>query len=149
MGEPAVTDTQHPDPTRTAWIAAMPAVFVVLWSTGFIGAKLGLPYAEPFTFLLVRFVAVIALLTVIAVVFRAPWPATRAEIGHGAVVGVLVHAVYLGGVFAAIERGVPPAVAALIVGPAAAAVSSGCRPTIRAATAGGTPRSMAAKTPPR
>jgi drug/metabolite transporter (DMT)-like permease len=116
MGEPAVTDTQHPDPTRTAWIAAMPAVFVVLWSTGFIGAKLGLPYAEPFTFLLVRFVAVIALLTVIAIVFRAPWPATRAEIGHGAVVGVLVHAVYLGGVFAAISRGVPPAVAALIVG---------------------------------
>ena len=74
MGKPAVPGSPQPNPTRTAWIAAMPAVFVVLWSTGFIGARLGLPYAEPFTFLLVRFVAVIALLTVVAIAFRAPWP---------------------------------------------------------------------------
>ncbi len=116
MDEPAVPESPTPAPTSTPWIAAMPTVFVLLWSTGFIGAKLGLPYAEPFTFLLVRFGAVIAVLTVVAVAFRAPWPATWSEIGHGAIVGVLVHAVYLGGVFAAIERGVPPAVAALIVG---------------------------------
>lgn len=116
MGEPTVPESPRPDPATTPWITAMPVVFVLLWSTGFIGAKLGLPYAEPFTFLFVRFVAVIAALTVAAIAFRAPWPANWSAVGHGAVVGVLVHAVYLGGVFAAISRGVPPAVAALIVG---------------------------------
>ena len=120
MREPAIPESPpefpRPDPTRTPWVAAMPALFVLLWSTGFIGAKLGLPHAEPFTFLLVRFVAVIAVLTVVAIAGRAPWPATWSEVGHGAVVGLLVHGAYLGGVFAAIERGVPPAVAALIVG---------------------------------
>jgi drug/metabolite transporter (DMT)-like permease len=116
MGEPTVPESPRPDPATTPLIAAMPAVFVLLWSTGFIGAKLGLPYAEPFTFLSVRFIAVIAALTVAAIAFRAPWPATWSAVGHGAVVGVLVHGVYLGGVFAAISRGVPPAVAALIVG---------------------------------
>ena len=89
MREPAAPESRQSDPTKTAWITAMPAVFVLLWSTGFIGAKLGLPYAEPFTFLLVRFVAVITALTVVAIVFRAPWPATWTEVGHGAVVGVL------------------------------------------------------------
>jgi drug/metabolite transporter (DMT)-like permease len=57
-----------------ALVAAMPTLFVVLWSTGFIGAKFGLPYAEPFTFLSLRFMAVIALLAVVAVATRAPTP---------------------------------------------------------------------------
>ncbi|MBC7905814.1 MAG: DMT family transporter [Rhodospirillaceae bacterium] len=94
----------------------MPAVFVVLWSTGFIGAKFGLPYAEPFTFLSLRFVAVIALLGGVAVVMRAPWPNDRRLVGHLAVSGLLVHGLYLGGVFAAIRDGLPSGLTALVVG---------------------------------
>ncbi len=95
-------------------IAAMPAVFVVLWSTGFIGAKLGLPHAEPFTFLALRFAIAVAILLPFALLAGTQWPGLRAG-GHVAVVGLLVHASYLGGVFAAIDRGLPAGVAALIV----------------------------------
>lgn len=95
---------------------AVPALFVVLWSSGFIGGKLGLPYAEPFTFLGLRFVAVIALLGAVAVLTRAPWPANRRMAWHFAVSGILVHGVYLGGVFSAIRHGLPAGVVALIVG---------------------------------
>lgn len=95
--------------------AILPALFVVLWSTGFIGAKYGLPYIEPFTFLLIRFVVVSALLALIAFAWHAPWPARWAEIGHIAVAGLLVQGIYLGGVFASIHAGVPAGVSALIV----------------------------------
>lgn len=106
-----------PTPLRPgAFVAAMPALFVLLWSTGFIGAKFGLPYAEPFTFLALRFGLVIALLAAVALVTGAPWPTERRLIGHLAVSGLLVHAVYLGGVFAAIHRGLPSGLTALIVG---------------------------------
>jgi drug/metabolite transporter (DMT)-like permease len=101
---------------RTNWVSAMPAVFVLLWSTGFIGAKYGLPYAEPLTFLLIRLSLVAAVLTVVALVMRAPWPATWREGAHIAVAGLLVHGVYLGGVFTGIHHGLPAGVAALIVG---------------------------------
>ncbi|MGE5505352.1 MAG: DMT family transporter [Actinomycetota bacterium] len=94
----------------------MPAAFVVLWSTGFIGAKYGLPYAEPFTFLALRFALVIALLLPFALVSRAPWPGSPALAGHVAVSGLLVHAIYLGGVFGAIHAGVPSGLTALLVG---------------------------------
>ncbi|WP_431858335.1 DMT family transporter [Azospirillum sp.] len=94
----------------------MPAVFVLLWSTGFIGAKFGLPYAEPFTFLLLRMLAVAALLGLVALVTRAPWPGSWRLVGHIAVAGLLVHAVYLGGVFFAISQKVPAGITALIVG---------------------------------
>lgn len=94
----------------------MPGLFVLLWSTGFIGAKYGLPYVEPFTFLLLRFAIVVALLLPVALVTRAPWPRRWVDVGHVAVTGLLVHAVYLGGVFAAIDLGVPAGLAALIVG---------------------------------
>lgn len=93
----------------------MPAVFVFLWSTGFIGAKLGLPYVEPMTFLSLRFALVVAILVPLALLMRAPWPRSLAEVGHTAVVGVLLHAVYLGGVFSAISLGVEAGTAALIV----------------------------------
>lgn len=95
---------------------AMPAVFVILWSTGFIGAKLGLPHAEPFTFLLARMVIVVGALGVVAVVARAPWPSRPMSWLHIAVAGLLVHAAYLGGVFAAIGAGLSAGVTALIVG---------------------------------
>lgn len=97
-------------------LAAMPGVFVLLWSTGFIGAKLGLPYAEPITFLVIRFAIVTVLLAGFAALTRAPWPQSWAEAGHVAVAGLLLHAVYLGCVFASIYHGVPAGISALIVG---------------------------------
>ncbi len=100
----------------TLALAAMPAVFVLLWSTGFIGAKLGLPYAEPITFLIIRFASVTVLLALFAAVTRAPWPKSWAEAGHIALAGLLLQAVYLGGVFASIHHGVPAGISALIVG---------------------------------
>lgn len=94
----------------------MPGAFVFLWSTGFLGAKLGLPHAEPLHFLLIRFAVVIALLTLAAAAVRAPWPTRPADIARIGLVGILLHGGYLGGVFVAISLGIPPAVAALIVG---------------------------------
>ncbi len=92
-----------------------PALFVLLWSTGFLGAKLGMPYAEPMTLLALRFALAAALLVALALATRAPWPSSWREAGQIAVVGVLVHAAYLGGVFAAIANGMPAGLAALIV----------------------------------
>jgi drug/metabolite transporter (DMT)-like permease len=94
----------------------MPGVFVLLWSTGFIGAKYGLPYAEPLTFLLIRLGLVALVLAAVAVAMRAPWPRSAAETGRIAVAGLLVHGVYLGGVFTAIHLGLPAGLTALIVG---------------------------------
>jgi drug/metabolite transporter (DMT)-like permease len=93
-----------------------PFLFVFLWSTGFIGAKFGLPYAEPLSFLLTRYGLVIALMTAIAVATRAPWPDDPAQWLHIGVSGVLVHAIYLGGVFVAIKHGLPAGITALVVG---------------------------------
>jgi drug/metabolite transporter (DMT)-like permease len=105
-----------PSYSAPAWLSkTAPALFVLLWSTGFIGAKYGLPHAEPFTFLLIRLALVATLLTLAALVGRARWPSLR-QSGHLAVAGLLVHAVYLGGVFAAIAHGLPSGMTALIVG---------------------------------
>ena len=93
-----------------------PFLFVFLWSTGFIGAKYGLPYAEPLSFLLIRYGFVIALMTAIALATRAPWPKAPAQWLHIGVSGVLVHAIYLGGVFVAIKHGLPAGITALVVG---------------------------------
>jgi len=93
-----------------------PLFFVFLWSTGFIGAKYGLPFAEPLSFLLVRYGLVITLMTVIALTTRAPWPKAPLQWVHIGVSGVLVHAVYLGGVFMAIKHGLPAGITALVVG---------------------------------
>ncbi len=94
----------------------MPGLFVFLWSTGFIGAKLGLPHAPPLTFLALRFALVAALLVAVALVARAPWPRSAVEVRHYAVAGLLVHGLYLGGVFVGISLGVEAGVSALIVG---------------------------------
>ena len=93
-----------------------PLLFVFLWSTGLIGAKYGLPYAEPLSFLFVRYLAVIALMTAIALLTRAPWPKAPMQWVHIGVSGLLVHAVYLGGVFIAIKQGLPAGITALVVG---------------------------------
>jgi drug/metabolite transporter (DMT)-like permease len=97
-----------------AAVFAAPAVFVLLWASGFIGAKLGLPYAEPMTFLSVRMALVVLLLGLIALVTNPPWP-TRWGALHSAVVGLLVHGCYLGGVFVAIDHRLPAGFAALVV----------------------------------
>lgn len=96
-------------------IALAPVLFVVLWSTGFVGARYGLPYVEPLTFLAVRMVCVVAIMGLIAVIGGASWP-TRVEAGHSLVAGMMVHGLYLGGVFTAISQGVPAGVSALITG---------------------------------
>jgi drug/metabolite transporter (DMT)-like permease len=118
MTSPAERDQNAAvDPTSTMaelWLRATPAVFVLLWSTGFIGAKFGMPYAEPLTFLLLRFFSVTVILVTIALVVRAPWPRSRVQIGRVALVGVLIHGCYLGGVFVAISLGVPAGIAALL-----------------------------------
>jgi drug/metabolite transporter (DMT)-like permease len=98
------------------WLRSTPALFVFLWSTGFVGAKLGLPHAEPASFLSLRFVFVIALMLPLALVLRAPWPASAAQAFHLAVAGMLVHGGYLMGVFTAIHHGMSAGLAALIVG---------------------------------
>ncbi|OSQ46321.1 DMT family transporter [Thalassospira sp. MCCC 1A01428] len=108
---PVQNISSHP-----AFARFMPFVFVFLWSTGFVGAKFGLPYAEPFTFLLIRFLVVIAIMLPVVWLLRARWPKTLAETLHIAVAGMLVHGIYLGGVFAAINHGLPAGLSALIVG---------------------------------
>jgi drug/metabolite transporter (DMT)-like permease len=124
QGQSAMAEQK--DPVQgIAWL--FPGLFVVLWSTGFVGAKLGLAYAEPGTFLVVRFLIVIALLLPLCVWMRAPWPATRAEWLHMAFAGALIQAGYLGGVFLSLHRGMPAGVSSLITGlqPILAAVLSG------------------------
>ena len=89
-------------------------IFVMLWSTGYIGAKFGLPYAEPLTFLSIRFGLVVALMLAWVLWSRAVWP-TKQEAQALLLVGALLHGVYLGGVFTAIWLGLEAGLAALIV----------------------------------
>ncbi|TIX98592.1 MAG: EamA/RhaT family transporter, partial [Mesorhizobium sp.] len=93
----------------------IPASFVVLWATGFIGARYAMPWAEPFTFLAARFVLAAALLAGLMAALGSR-RATRAEALHATGAGILMHGVYLGGVFWAIHRGMPAGLSALIVG---------------------------------
>ncbi|MGE6512502.1 DMT family transporter [Vreelandella aquamarina] len=97
-------------------LAAMPGIFVLLWSTGFIGAKFGLPYAEPFTFLFIRFVLTLMLLIPLTWLMRISWPSSPRLWKHIAVSGLLVHGTYLGGVFYGIYLGMPAGLTALLVG---------------------------------
>jgi drug/metabolite transporter (DMT)-like permease len=103
------------DATKPGLGTLAPGLFVLLWSTGFIGAKLGLPYAGPLTFLALRFALAAAFMSLLAVAQSAPWPRTGRAIGQAAAVGLMVQVCYLGGVFVAISRGLPAGVAALIV----------------------------------
>ena len=100
----------------TAWVKAMPAVFVLIWSTGFIVARYGMPYAPPFTFLLWRYFFSILCFLPWIVLVRVAWPRDRKQVLHLAVTGVLMHAGYLGGVWAAVKTGMGSGLSALIVG---------------------------------
>ncbi|TXJ09145.1 MAG: DMT family transporter [Afipia sp.] len=94
---------------------AAPAVFVVLWSTGFVGTKYVLAGAEPLTYLAVRMVLAALLMGLIAAIFHAKWP-KGGDIFHSAVSGLLVHGFYLGGTAVAIYHSVPAGLSALIPG---------------------------------
>ena len=104
------------DSQTTAWVKAMPAVFVLIWSTGFIVARYGMPYAPPFTFLLFRYFFSILCFLPWIMLARVAWPRDRQQVLHLAVTGMLMHAGYLGGVWAAVKSGMGSGLSALIVG---------------------------------
>jgi drug/metabolite transporter (DMT)-like permease len=93
----------------------IPATFVVLWSSGFIGARYAMPWAEPFTFLTARFILAFALLILIVLIIRAR-RVTRGHALHSAIAGAMLHGGYLGGVFWAIAHGLPAGIMALVAG---------------------------------
>jgi drug/metabolite transporter (DMT)-like permease/quercetin dioxygenase-like cupin family protein len=92
-----------------------PTLFVLLYGTGFVGAKYGLPYCPPFTFLALRFVVAAALAALIALGLHAPWPGSLREALHISVAGLLTVGAFSAGVFVSIYMGVPPALSALII----------------------------------
>ncbi len=102
-------------PSGQAMAQFAPALFVLLWSTGFIGARMGAPYSEPMTFLSIRFIAVMALLIPLAIFLKARWP-SPIEAFHAFVTGIMIHGLYLAGVFWAIDNGMPAGLAALVMG---------------------------------
>ena len=91
-----------------------PALFVLLWSTGFVGAKYGLPYADPFVFLSVRILLAALLLFALARALRMPVRIGRTAIARSGLIGFFLHACYLGGVFYSISQGLPAGVAAVV-----------------------------------
>ena len=103
-------------PSPSAWVRAMPAVFVVIWSTGFIVARYGMPNAPPFSFLGMRYAFSISCFAFWIYFAKVKWPQTRQEIFHLGVTGILMHAGYLGGVWAAVKAGMGSGLSALIVG---------------------------------
>lgn len=113
---PSLFNKLRSDDLSSVGLAIMPVLFVLLWSTGFIGAKFGLPFAEPFTFLFIRFVSTLLLLIPLVLVMRIPWPTSPTLWTHIAISGFLVHGAYLGGVFYGIYLGMPAGLAALLVG---------------------------------
>ena len=99
---------------RAFALAAAPAVFVFLWSTGWISARAAVIDSDPLTFLAARFVLAGGLFAAIVVALRSPWPKRRIDVVHAMVSGVLLHALYLGGVWWAIGQGVPAGISAVI-----------------------------------
>lgn len=95
---------------------AAPFLFVVIWATGFIVARLVAPHIEPLTFMLVRYAGAGLVLALIALIIRAPWPDNWRDLRSGFVAGILLHAIYLGGVFWAVRHGMPGGIASLIAG---------------------------------
>ncbi len=92
-----------------------PIVFVLLWATGFIGAKYGTSSAEPFTFLSVRFWLTFAILAVVVPIWIRPGPVDRGQFLHSIISGGMLHGLYLGGIFYAIDRGMPAGISSLVV----------------------------------
>lgn len=116
-----------PTPQESRWIKAIPFLFVLLWSSGFIGSKLGAPYSDPFAFLSIRYGIVLLVLVPIAWLTNAPWPRSRREVMHIAIAGLLIHALYLSGCVWSLKLGLPAGVLSLI---------ASLQPLITAAMAG-------------
>ena len=104
------------DDTAATLIRLMPAVFVVIWATGFIVARYGMPHAPPFSFLLYRYLFSIGCFLVWIAIARVRWPQTGMAWIHLGVTGMLMHGGYLGGVWAAVKGGMGSGLSALIVG---------------------------------
>ena len=98
------------------WIKAMPVVFVLIWSTGFIVARFGMPQSPPMKFLALRYALSILCFLPWIVLAKLPWPVKRVQWRHLAVTGVLMHACYLGGVWSAVRAGMGSGLVALVVG---------------------------------
>jgi drug/metabolite transporter (DMT)-like permease len=97
-------------------LRAMPAIFVVIWATGFIVARYGMPHAPPMKFLAMRYVLSVACFLLWALLARAAWPRGGRQLGHLAVTGILMHAGYLGGVWGAVKLGMGAGLSSLLVG---------------------------------
>jgi drug/metabolite transporter (DMT)-like permease len=110
------TPARTPDAGTGLVTRSVPVVFVLLWSTGFVGAKFGLPYAEPFTLLAIRMGFSTALLALLVWALRTPRLTSGAQVRRSAVIGALLHGCYLGGVFFAIDNGLPAGVSAVVIG---------------------------------
>jgi drug/metabolite transporter (DMT)-like permease len=108
---PAAAATSDAD-----WIRLMPVVFVLIWATGFIVARFGMPYAPPMSFLLWRYVFSIACFLIWIRIAGVAWPSSRAQWMHLGVTGVLMHAGYLGGVWSSVKAGMGAGLSSLIVG---------------------------------
>ncbi|WP_223827141.1 DMT family transporter [Undibacterium oligocarboniphilum] len=94
-------------------LRSLPGIFIFIWASGYVVAKYGLPYAEPLTFLCMRYLGVILFMLTLAVIMRAPWP-VRSAWPQIAVAGILMQAMYLGGIWCAVKLGMPAGLAALI-----------------------------------
>jgi drug/metabolite transporter (DMT)-like permease len=106
----------NPTDSTASWVKHMPAVFVLIWSTGFIVARFGMPHSPPFSFLWIRYLFSIACFLAWIHWARVKWPQDKREWLHLSVTGVLMHAGYLGGVWAAVKAGMGSGLSALIVG---------------------------------
>ena len=104
----------NPDLEKLAARAA-PAIFVVLWSTGFVATKYVVHNADPLSYLTIRMVLVVAIMALIAAIARPKWP-DRIGVAHSIVAGILVHGIYLGGTAIAIAHSIPAGLSALIPG---------------------------------
>ena len=103
-------------PGQDPFVRAMPAIFVVIWATGFIVARYGMPHAPPMKFLAVRYLLSVGCFLVWAWLARAAWPRDRRQVLHLAVTGIFMHAGYLGGVWAAVKAGMGAGLSSLLVG---------------------------------
>lgn len=117
------TPFTHPQlqaPLPSNWSALspllLPSLFIVLWSSGYVAGKVGLPYAGPFTLIFLRFSVAAVILLMVALLTRAPWPETARQWMHIAVVGVLIQALQFSGLYSGLSKGVSAGVSAVIVG---------------------------------
>jgi drug/metabolite transporter (DMT)-like permease len=113
--------------TNAVLIRFAPVVMVLLWSTGFIGTKLSLYYGEPFTLLLWRCAITAAVMAVVGLLMKAPWPRDGKSIAMASLVGICIHGFFLSGSYLAVSQGVTTGIVALIVGvqPLLTAVAAG------------------------